>query len=379
MALDQVLRIVSPDETDYAGAAVLDQSSVPDIDALVGGSELGLASKAVFLASLIEDPAATAVVTRAATSTEVPLRVASAAAARHLPEDVATRVLEDLARDPYPGVRKNAIESAGMVATDSLRQLLNDVAAADPVEELRDLGRSIVKRVGSGVVAAYQQRINEVTRRAKRRPFARSRAETVLTDDDIDFLDELYGRITLAGRVVAPEASQLLRRYMRPGSSGVEEVPSDIYENSPRVQSEMDWHKAQIAKAAQAGRVPLKGGTSNFAVNGEARISEACGAPRGARKPTRILLADGERLQKANNRFYLQSYSVRREESKTLETRFVVTDCYRFEPFHKKLYTEFDVLGLKLRLEDGLGEYLTRIGKAKIFTYESTWEQPWTP
>jgi hypothetical protein len=271
----------------------------------------------VFLASLIDDPSATVVVTQAAARPDVALRVEAAAAARHLPADVVDAMLDNLAGDPHPGVRKTAIESAGMVATDALRHLVNDVAATDPVGELRDLARSIAKRLGSGAVADYQKKVDDVTRRAKRRPYARTRSETVLTDNDIDFLGELYGAIALAGRVVAPEASQLLRRYMRSGTSGVEDVPGGIYEDSPRVQVEIDWHKARIARAAKAGKVPLKGGDSTL--RSTAKLVPARRAtPRAALRSLRgCCWPTTSASRKANNRFYLQSYTVRRPESDT--------------------------------------------------------------
>jgi hypothetical protein len=379
MNRNDMIAMLRRDETDYTDAALVGTDLLGTIMELAQGQDVALASKGIFLASLVPDPAGIATVTWAADQGHEWLRVAAAAAARHLPEAVSEAVLATLIIDAHPGVRKSAIESAGAVATDALKTLLDTVVVGDPLEELRDLGQSIVRRVGSGFVSDYQREIDGVTRRAKRRPYARSRSETVLTNDEIDTIVTLYERIALAGRILAPEASQLLRRYMRPNDSGVEVVPSGIYEDSPRVQAEMRWHQERIRGAARSGQVPLEETGRFYAVNGAARASQACNPPRSASRPRRLLFADSDRLKKANNRFYLQSYTVRAAESSEVRTRFAVTDCYAFEPFRAKLYTVFDVLGLQLRVEDGLGEYLTRIGKARIFTYESTWELLWVP
>jgi subtilisin family serine protease len=221
-----------------------------------------------------------------------------------------------------------------------------------------------------------QNHVDDVTKRAKRQPNATTRKGSVLTGEDIVFLDFLYTTISQAGRAVAPEAAQLMRRYLDVDGVGIEVVNSGIYERSGAVQAETARHKAEILTAVRRGKLPSDGKT-HYDIFANARRTESCEHAQNIPRPPRqrMVTADDERLKKANNRFWIQSYSTRSDN--TISTMYVVTDCYEFEPFHKGLYTELQLLGQKLRLEDGLSEYLTRIGLAKVFTYESAWTETW--
>jgi hypothetical protein len=170
----------------------------------------------------------------------------------------------------------------------------------------------------------------------------------------------------------------LTRRYLDTGRTGIEVIDSTIYEQSKAVQREIERHKREVRSAVRRGKLPSDRKTV-YAIFANAARTESCAHSPGVRRPPkgRMLHADkgNERLQKVNNRFWLQSYSTR--SSPTISTKFVVTDCYEFEPFRKGLFTVLDALGQRIRLEDGLSEYLTRIGLAKTFTYESSWIVDW--
>jgi hypothetical protein len=259
------------------------------------------------------------------------------------------------------------------------RRLTTEVGAAQ-ASPGNPPGRSKLDEVRDfipGLVTTLQKRIDDIATRAKKRPTARTRAETALTEADVEFLRSLYIGIGQGGRVFAPEAAQLMRRYLNPDKSSVEEVDSAIYKESAAVRAELDRQKKEIVHAARTGQLPGNA-KAVHAIHAGARKSEACEHPRDVPRPhaARMVLADGERLKKANNRFWVQSYSTRKGNLVT--TTFVVTDCYEFEPFRKGFFTDLELFGQRIRLDDGLSEYLTRVGVAKAFTYESTWQDEWT-
>jgi hypothetical protein len=165
-----------------------------------------------------------------------------------------------------------------------------------------------------------------------------------------------------------------MRRYLKPDMSGTEEIPAPVYRNDAAVQKEILKHKTEVKAALRSGKLK-RGGRTEFAINASATTSQGC-SHSGLKPPgRRMLKADSERLKKANNRFWLQSYSTAAADRVT--TRFVVTDCYEFEPFSKGFVTNLEMYGQKIVLPDGLSEYLTRIGLAKVFTYESFWTESW--
>jgi hypothetical protein len=275
----------------------------------------------------------------------------------------------------------------GATPLDRTNAVLADKATTDlPVKmgnaaipNLRD-ARALGRQAISNIVSNLQAVIDEIVERAKRRPNARTRSESILTESDIRFLEYFYGTLAQGGRFLggAPEAAKLLRRYLDIESTGVESVPSRIYEDSPAVQREMELHRKEIREAVKTGKLPDDGNTS-YSIHAGARASEDCAHAAGPRPPAKRLIfadADNERLKRANNRFWVQSYSVR--TARVVTTTFVVTDCYEFEPFSKNLFTRLDQYGQQLILPDGLSEYLTRVGLARIFTYESSWTVKWS-
>jgi HEAT repeat protein len=112
VSMDDVRRILDPEEPDYDAAAELGTGALPHLQAIVAGDDPMLASKAAYAASMLEGDAGQDVVQAAAHSTEPLVRVAAAAAARNLPAPSARDVLSDLAADDDPGVRKVARASS---------------------------------------------------------------------------------------------------------------------------------------------------------------------------------------------------------------------------------------------------------------------------
>ena len=112
VSMEDVRRVLDPEEPDYERAAALCKDALPHLQALDVGADPMLASKAVYAASLIEDNAAAGVVRAGARSDNPVLRVAAAAAARNLPVQIAREILAPLNDDGDPGIRKVARASS---------------------------------------------------------------------------------------------------------------------------------------------------------------------------------------------------------------------------------------------------------------------------
>jgi hypothetical protein len=110
--MEDIRRILDPEEPNYAKVPGLGADALPHLEALVAGDDPMLASKAAYAASLLDGDTGEPVVRLAAESPDVVVRVAAAAAARNLLPDSADRLLADLAADPDPGIQKVARRSA---------------------------------------------------------------------------------------------------------------------------------------------------------------------------------------------------------------------------------------------------------------------------
>jgi hypothetical protein len=108
VTMTDVREALDPEEPNYKRAAALGPDALPHLEVLVTTAEPMLASKATYLASLIEDVRAGDVLDKAAQHADPVVRVAAAAAAVNLAGAPAGDLLRRLADDPDAGVRKVA-------------------------------------------------------------------------------------------------------------------------------------------------------------------------------------------------------------------------------------------------------------------------------
>jgi hypothetical protein len=108
VTMQQVREVLDPEEPNYQRGVALGPEALPHLDALVSDGDPMLASKATYLASLIQDVRSTGVVEKAARHPEPIVRVAAAAGASNLPAGSDSDALRALHNDPDPGVRKVA-------------------------------------------------------------------------------------------------------------------------------------------------------------------------------------------------------------------------------------------------------------------------------
>jgi HEAT repeat protein len=112
VSMDDVRRVLDPEEPSYEAAARLGPEALPHLQALVEGDEPMLAAKATYAASVLDGASGEKVIRTAAQARDPIVRVAAAAAARNLPAESARGVLERLVDDDDAGIRKVARASA---------------------------------------------------------------------------------------------------------------------------------------------------------------------------------------------------------------------------------------------------------------------------
>jgi len=148
VSMETVREALDPEEPDYAAAAKLGPDALPHLETLVDSGDTMTASKAAYLASLIEGSAE--VVAKAAQSDDPAVRVAAAAAVSNLSAAAANAVLVELVGDPDPGVRKVAQRLVPDKPTAKLNAALK--AAKDAHAELRDAGPAAAEAPPAGLM-----------------------------------------------------------------------------------------------------------------------------------------------------------------------------------------------------------------------------------
>lgn len=108
---EKVIDFLQQEETDYAGAAKLGEAALPVLNSIVTGSDVGLASKATYLASMIKSDHKGEVIVNAAKHPSALVRVAAASAAQSISPASAETVLNKLIDDSDIGVTKFALKS----------------------------------------------------------------------------------------------------------------------------------------------------------------------------------------------------------------------------------------------------------------------------
>ncbi|HEU5159011.1 MAG TPA: HEAT repeat domain-containing protein [Streptosporangiaceae bacterium] len=147
VTFDDVRAALLPDEPQYAAAAAsLGTDALPHLAALVAGDDINLASKATYLASMI-DPADTSNAVRtAAEHSEPVVRVAAAGAAGNLGGDAAEPILLTLLDDEDVGIRKVALLSVRATPGPELTAKITELSQDRGVDEVvRTLSEEIIE------------------------------------------------------------------------------------------------------------------------------------------------------------------------------------------------------------------------------------------
>jgi HEAT repeat protein len=149
VTMEEVRAELERDEPSYARAAGLGPDAIPHLEELAKGDDTMLATKAVYLAGLIQDERAAKLVEEAASADDPRVRVAAAATAKNVDTERASGVLVPLLADKDPGVQKVALKSVPSEATDELRRAVEKVAERKGTDETtRRLSRETLRRIG---------------------------------------------------------------------------------------------------------------------------------------------------------------------------------------------------------------------------------------
>jgi HEAT repeat protein len=124
---------------------------IPDalsyLEEIVNATDVMLASKAVYLASLIKDDKSVSLLENAARSQEPIVRIAVASGLRNLSEQDANRVSDLLVRDKDVGVRKVMVKSISNFSSPVLIDKVQNLSKKDPDKFNRDLASETISKM----------------------------------------------------------------------------------------------------------------------------------------------------------------------------------------------------------------------------------------
>lgn len=130
---------------DYKKGKKLGAGAIKHLKSIVRGKDWQLATKATYLAGLINKEGSAEVVDLAARSRKPALRVAAAAAAEHLSPTRAEPVLDRLLRSRIVGIRKCALNSV-QAMSPKLEKRLKVIRKEDEERSLRTMAREAMKK-----------------------------------------------------------------------------------------------------------------------------------------------------------------------------------------------------------------------------------------
>jgi HEAT repeat protein len=146
VSMKQVMAALSSEETDYAEAAKLGVGAIPHLRELVAGDDTMMASKAAYLAGLIDAEGSGEILAQAAQSDQAVVRVAAANSLANLSNADAT-LFEGLLSDPDVGVRKATVRSVGSAGRADLKPLIEQLASGDTADSIRELAATTAKNL----------------------------------------------------------------------------------------------------------------------------------------------------------------------------------------------------------------------------------------
>jgi HEAT repeat protein len=141
--LDMLRQRIDLDEINYPKlAGELGTQALPGLATIAQDPNIGLASKAIYLASLISGADAAPILRKAAQHPNPTVRVAAAAGLRNLDREHAERGADPLLEDEDAGVRKVALQSAIAIDSPGMAAKVKRMAEEDSDPIVREAARS---------------------------------------------------------------------------------------------------------------------------------------------------------------------------------------------------------------------------------------------
>lgn len=147
VTMKEVRKFLDCEEPAYSEAMQLGDEALPFLDKLVKGANPMLAAKAVYLASMIGQESAMPILKAAASSADMTVRVAAAAAAINFPAEQVGDVLMELVQDADPGIRKTAMKSISFDAPEALRVAVERMSQNDENSAVRGAALRTMRRI----------------------------------------------------------------------------------------------------------------------------------------------------------------------------------------------------------------------------------------
>lgn len=146
VTIEQVLAQLNADEPDYQQAAQLGPDAVPHLIRVVQEGDPGLASKATYLAGLINADQSAAVLDLAARSVDPVVRIAAAASLGNLTE-IPIIPATSLLDDQDPGVRRLTLESLQVRRPAGFKTKVQRIATSDPDITVRQVAGQMLDQL----------------------------------------------------------------------------------------------------------------------------------------------------------------------------------------------------------------------------------------
>jgi hypothetical protein len=147
VTLEQVLAVLSPEEPDYSAFNNLGAEALPHISDLVTGDSPILASKAVYLASLIQNDQSVEIMRIGAQSADPIVRVAVAAGVRNLNEVDGSKISLVLLDDADSGVQKVTLKSMKTTVSPEVKLKVEALNQKGNDEFIRQLSADVLSRI----------------------------------------------------------------------------------------------------------------------------------------------------------------------------------------------------------------------------------------
>ena len=140
LSKEELRLLLSNEEPNYPEiAAKIDADSIPALDALSTDADIMTATKAVYLASLLPNTKAHAVVTKASKSSNALLKIASASALVNLPDATKHKIAEKLITDADVSVQKLVINSVQTTASSKLKEQIKALSTDSPSQFIKSI------------------------------------------------------------------------------------------------------------------------------------------------------------------------------------------------------------------------------------------------
>jgi hypothetical protein len=243
-----------------------------------------------------------------------------------------------------------------------------------------------------GKTAAFQSKESLVTmQKAVDYLACKAKNHQTFEKNEKEFLKELYEAFWWGGEYKGwKEAAQLAKHYVH-GYGKPLSINPEVYQTSVIVKDTMVLMKKYIAELIESNKPcqHITSGDIGFCSKSyfsNLRLHKRNAKTLGYVDSSGLLYAEqkNERLQKSDNRFYLECINSKMGDKKVF-TRWFVENTYDFKSFeyqaskNKNYVTDIALKrpGFVLKLPDGLSYYMTKLGIASEFPYKSEWSEIW--